>query len=186
MKFKFDLLPDEYRSLPRDILGIALAVLTIVGSFSAITSMHIKTRGERVKIEEQISEVEKELTQIINDTGKLQPPVNDIKSLINSIEFINNNLDTPGTNLVDFLAAFESTIPTNVTITDINPKAFTGTTKNFIVTGKATSVFDVTDFVRRMNDSGKFKAFLRRNNLVKQDGTDLTSFILEFIYTPLR
>lgn len=184
MKFKFDLLPNDYRSLPRDTLGIALAVLTIIGSFSAIGSMHIKTRGERVKIDAQISEVETKLAQIIGDTGKLQPPVNDIKSLINSIEFINKNLDTPGTGLVDFLAAFEATIPSNITVTDINPKSFTGTTRSFTINGEATSVFDVTDFARRMNDSGKFKAFLRSNSAIMVEGANLTRFTLEFTYIP--
>ena len=184
MKFKFDLLPNEYRSLPRDTLGIALAVLTIIGSFSAIASMHFKTRGERVKIDAQISEVEKELTQVIADTGKLQPPVNDINSLINSINFINQNLDTPGTSLVDFLAAFESTIPSNITVTDINPKSFSGTTREFTINGEASSVFDVTDFARRMNDSGKFKAFLLNNAAITQDGSDITRFSLKFTYTP--
>ncbi|MEW6711265.1 MAG: hypothetical protein AB1403_15665, partial [Candidatus Riflebacteria bacterium] len=108
MKFKFDLLPDEYKSLPRDNLGIALAVLTIIASISAVGTMYIKNNSALQAVQVQVDQQDNQLRDLIDKTGKLQPPMNEINSLKNSINFINQNLDTPGTSWVDFLATLES------------------------------------------------------------------------------
>lgn len=184
MKFKFDLLPDEYKSLPRDTLGIALAVLIIIASISAVGTMYIKNKSAFSEVQTQVDQQDKNLRDLVEKTSKLQPPVNEINDLKNSINFINQNLDTPGTSWVDFLATLESAVPERVVINDISPKSFTNLTGNFTLVGEASTIFDALEFAKRLNQSGKFNAFLKNNSNVSQNDGSVQKFTLDFSYKP--
>lgn len=182
MKYQFDLLPKEYKSLPRDNLGIVLAFLTILVSISAIGSMSIKNHSELSGVQGQVDKVEAQVRDMVEKTSALQPPVNEITSLKNSINFINQNLDTPGTSLVDFLATLEASVPERVVITDINPKNFTNIRQNFTLTGEASTIFDVLEFAKRLEQSGKFSAMLKTTANATQDEGSIQKFTLDFTY----
>lgn len=184
MKFKFDLLPDEYKSLPRDTLGIALAVLTIIASVSAVGTMYIKNQSAYSVVETQVNEQDNKLRDLVDQTSKLQPPVSEMTALKNSITFINTNLDTPGTSWVEFLAILESSVPERVVINDISPKTFNKMTGTFTVVGEASSIFDALEFAKRLNQSGKFNAFLKNNTNVMQNEGSIQKFTLDFSYKP--
>jgi hypothetical protein len=184
MKFRFDLLPEEYKSLPRDTLGIALAVLTIIASISAVGTMYIKNKSELLAIQAQVDSQEKQLRDLVDKTSKLQPPVNEINALKNSINFINQNLDTPGSSWVDFFAALESAVPDRVVINDISPKTFNKMTGNFTIVGEASTIFDALEFAKRLNSTGKFNAFLKNNTNVSQSEGSVQKFTLDFTYKP--
>ncbi len=186
MKYQFDLLPKEYKSLPRDNLGIALAFLTILVSISAIGSMSIKNHSELSGVQSQVDSVEAQVRDIVTKTGALQPPVNEITSLKNSINFINQNLDTPGSSLVDFLATLEASVPERVVITDINPKNFTNIKQSFTLSGEAATIFDVLEFAKRLEQSGKFSAMLKTTANAAQDEGSVQKFTLDFTYRATR
>jgi Tfp pilus assembly protein PilN len=182
MKYQFDLLPNEYKSLPRDNLGIVLAFLTILVSISAIGSMSIKNHSELSGVQTQVDKVEAQVRDMIEKTSALQPPVNEINSLKSSINFINQNLDTPGTSLVDFLATLEASVPERVVITDINPKNFSNISQSFTLTGEASTIFDVLEFAKRLEQSGKFSAMLKTTANATQDEGSVQKFTLDFTY----
>lgn len=182
MKYQFDLLPKEYKSLPRDILGIALALLTILVSISAIGSMSIKNHSELASVQGQVDSVDAQVRDMVEKTSALQPPVNEITSLKNSITFINQNLDTPGSSLVDFLATLEASVPDRVVITDISPKNFTNIKQSFTISGEAATIFDVLEFAKRLEQSGKFAAMLKTTANATQDDGSVQKFTLDFTY----
>ena len=185
MKFQFDLLPDEYKSLPRDNIGIALAVLIIFTTIAAVGSMSIKNRSELAAVDGRLNAKDSELRTIIDNTSKLQPPLNEINALRGSIDFINSNLDTPATNMVDFLASLEAAVPERVVINDLAPKVFDDLKVMFTVTGEGSTIQDVLEFVNRLNQSGKFKAQLKSNTSVTIENGQAQKFILELNYTPM-
>ncbi|PKL50964.1 MAG: hypothetical protein CVV42_01295 [Candidatus Riflebacteria bacterium HGW-Riflebacteria-2] len=182
MKYQLDLLPKEYKSLPRDNLGIVLAFLTILVSISAIGSMSIKNHSELSGVQAQVDKVEAQVRDVVEKTSALQPPVNEINSLKSSINFINQNLDTPGSSLVDFLATLEASVPERVVITDINPKNFTNIRQSFTLTGEASTIFDVLEFAKRLEQSGKFSAMLKTTANAAQDEGSVQKFTLDFTY----
>ncbi|GAB4278956.1 MAG: hypothetical protein Kow0029_22520 [Candidatus Rifleibacteriota bacterium] len=184
MKFKFDLLPNEYKSLPRDTLGIALAVLTIIASITAVGTMYIKNKSALNDVQAQVDIQENLLRDLVNKTSQLQPPTNEINSLKNSINFINQNLDTPGTSWVDFLASLESAVPERVVINDISPKVFNKLNGTFTIIGEASSIFDALEFAKSLNQTGKFQAFLKNNTNVTQNEGSIQKFTLDFTYKP--
>lgn len=180
MKYQFDLLPKEYKSLPRDILGIALALITILVTISAIGSMSIKNRSELSGVQTKVDNIETQVRDVVEKTSALQPPINEINSLKNSINFINQNLDTPGSSLVDFLVTLEASVPERVVITDINPKNFTNIKQNFTLSGEASTIFDVLEFAKRLEQSGKFKAMLKSTANAAQDDGSIQKFTIDF------
>lgn len=180
MKYQFDLLPKEYKSLPRDVLGIALALIAILVTISAIGSMSIKNSGELYGIQTKVNKVEAQVRDVVEKTGALQPPINEINSLKSSINFINQNLDTPGSSLVDFLATLEASVPERVVITDISPKNFTNIKQNFTLTGEASTIFDVLEFAKRLEQSGKFSAMLKSTANTAQDNGSVQKFTIDF------
>ncbi len=184
MKFQFDLLPDEYKSLPRDNFGIALAILIIVTTVAAVGSMTLKNRSELATVEGKLNAKDSELRSIIDNTSKLQPPLNEINALRGSIDFINSNLDTPATNMVEFLAAFEAAVPDRVIINDITPKIFDDLKASFSITGEGSTIQDVLEFVNRLNQSGKFKAQLQSNTSVMLENGQAQKFLLVLNYIP--
>ncbi|MDD3146323.1 MAG: hypothetical protein PHD82_03390 [Candidatus Riflebacteria bacterium] len=184
MKFQFDLLPAEYKSLPRDNIGIALAILVIITTIAAVGSMSIKNSKELAAVDGRLNGKDAELRDIIDKTGKLQPPVNEINALRSSIEFINSNLDTPASNMVDFLASFEAAVPDRVLINDISPKNFSNLAAPFSVTGEGATIQDVLEFVNRLNQSGKFRAQLKSNTSITVENGQAQKFMLDLAYTP--
>jgi hypothetical protein len=184
MKFRIDILPNEYKSLPRDTLGIALAVLTIIASISAVGSMYIKNKSALSDVQTKVDKKESELRGLVDKTSKLQPPVNEINSLKNSINFINKNLDAPGTSWVDFLANLEAAVPKRVVINDISPKNFTQISGNYTISGEAASIFDALEFAKRLNQTGKFDAFLKNNTNITQNEGSIQKFTLSLSYKP--
>lgn len=184
MKFQFDLLPNEYKSLPRDNFGIALAFLVIFTTLAAVGSISIKNSKELQSVDGRLNAKDSELRDIIDKTGKLQPPVNEINALRSSIEFINANLDTPASNMVDFLASFEAAVPERVLINDISPKNFSNLSTPFTIAGEASTIQDVLEFVNRLTQSGKFKAELKSNASISVESGQAQKFILELLYTP--
>lgn len=184
MKFQFDLLPVEYKSLPRDNIGIALALLIIITTISAVGSMTIKNRSDLAEVDSKVQTKDAELRDIIDKTSRLQPPVNEINALRNSIEFINSNLDTPASNMVDFFASLEAAVPERVLIYDLSPKNFSDLSVSFDVTGEGSTIQDVLEFVNRLNQSGKFKAQLKSNTSIAQDSGQSQKFSLDMTYQP--
>ncbi|MDD2997703.1 MAG: hypothetical protein EOM80_00470 [Erysipelotrichia bacterium] len=182
MKFQFDLLPKEYKSLPRDIISMAIAFIAILTTLSAVGSMSFKNRGELVAAQKTFDSVETELREVIDKTGKIQPPISEITSLKSSIDFINRNLDTPGTSWVDFLATLEAAVPERVLITDLSPKNFNNMDVNFTLNGEASSIFDALEFEKRLKQSGKFKSMLKSNTEVSGANGSIQKFIIEFSY----
>lgn len=182
MKFQFDLLPKEYKSLPRDVLGIALAFLAIMTTISAVGSMSIKNSKEQAKIQSQVNAVESQLREMVEKTSVLQPPVNEINSLKSSIAFINQNLDTPGTSWVDFFATLEASVPERVVITDIVPKTFNNLGVAFTLSGEASSIFDALEFAKRLNQSGKFNSMLKTSSNASLTDASVQKFSIEFSY----
>lgn len=183
MKYRFDLLPKEYKSLPRDTLGIALAFLAIMTTISAVGSMSIKNRKEQTAIQTQINAAEQELRDMVEKTSSLQPPINEINSLKGSIAFINQNLDTPGTSWVDFFATLEASVPERVVITDITPKTFNDLGTTFTLHGEASSIFDALEFAKRLNQSGKFRSMLKASSNATLSEGSIQKFSIEFSFT---
>jgi hypothetical protein len=75
-------------------------------------------------------------------------------------------------------------VPERVVINDITPKSFTNLTGNFTLVGEASTIFDALEFAKRLNQSGKFKAFLKNNANVSQDDGSIQKFTLDFSYKP--
>lgn len=183
MKYSLDLLPKEYKSFPRDTIGMVIAIIAIVTCVSAIGTMYYKNKSEVAAAQAKVDKVGSDLRSLIDRTGKLQPPVNEINALKNSINFINKNLDTPGSSWVDFLALIESSTPDTVVIKDINPKNFTSLVSKFVINGEALSVYDVLEFVNRLKNTGKFSVFLKQNSTVNTGDSSVQNFTIEFKYS---
>jgi hypothetical protein len=67
-------------------------------------------------------------------------------------------------------------------INDITPKTFSKLDSNFTIVGEASSIFDALEFAKRLNQSGKFSAFLKNNTNVTQDEGSVQKFTLDFTY----
>jgi Tfp pilus assembly protein PilN len=183
MKFQFDLLPGEYKSLPRDVLGIVLAVAAVIVCLAWTITLYLKNTKEHFNVQQQVAQAEAELGRINDEMGKLQPNMGLINTLKSSIQFINQNLDTPGSSWVDFLFALESSVPDRIYIRDLNPKDFAAQNTKFTLEGEAGTVYDVLDFVTRMQQSDAFQnVFLKQNSTQLVDSIPMTSFSLEFVY----
>jgi Tfp pilus assembly protein PilN len=183
MKFQFDLLPQEYKSLPRDVFGMVLAVVAIAVSLSWTLTVYGRNTLETKSVQDEWEKADSELRQVNQELGQMQPPVADINLLKTSIDFINNNLDTPGTSLVDFLFALEKTVPEGVYIRDINPKDFTLKTGEYTIDGEATNLEEVLAFIAGLQQSGRFtRPFLKQNTTKVVGDATVTNFILTLTY----
>jgi hypothetical protein len=98
MKFHFELLPQEFKSLPRDIFGILLAATAIVLCISWIGSMSVRNAFQLKGAQEEIEKAEGELRDLNKQIGDLQPPLPTINSIKSRIDFLNSNLDTPASS----------------------------------------------------------------------------------------
>ena len=183
MKFQFDLLPQEYKSLPRDNLGIALAMIVLLASVSAIGSLNFQNKSKMLAKQKEIDAAKGKLSQLYQDAAALQPPLDRIENLRRSIEFINSNLEAPGTACVDFLSSLEKTVPEKVFIKDVNPKDFTLKNAPFTIDGEAATIYDVLDFISRLQKSGRFaNVFLKSNATRSVEGGLVTQFSLTCNY----
>lgn len=184
MKFQFDLLPAEYKSAPRDNIGMILAVVVIIIAILSITIGGSKNRTTLANIEKQIDAKDARLRSIINETSNLQAPVAKINALKQSIEFINKNLDTPATDAVAFLTSLEACVPENVVIKDMVPKKLNDLRGNFTVNGQASTIQDILEFANRLNKSHKFRAQLKSNKSAVEAERVIQTFVMEFTYKP--
>jgi len=183
MKFQFDLLPYEYKCLRRDTLGIFLGALAVMLCLSATATLYFKNTREIKTFNDQIKQAQSEIDAVYENMKKFQTPTGDIEKLKGIISFINQKLEHPGSSLVDFLFAFEQTVPENIFIQDINPKDFSGVVKNFTVNGEAASIMRVLDFVKNLQSSDRFEnVFLQSNSTVATDEGALARFVLTFSY----
>ena len=183
MKFRFDLLPQEFKSLPRDVLGIFLAALATVLCISWTGSMSMRNAFQLKTAQEEIEKAEKELRDLNRRIGELQPQAKIISSIKNRIDFLNANLDTPASSWVDFLYTLETTVPERVFIRDFNPKDFSAKGGQFTLEGDAASVNDVLTFIGRLQASGRFSQVFPLQSAGKNvDGRVLTGFTLSLIY----
>jgi Tfp pilus assembly protein PilN len=183
MKFSFDLLPNEYKCLPRDHLGILLGALAVMLCLSATATLYYKNTVEMKDFNSQIRQVQTEIDTVYESMKNYQTPTGDIDRLKGIISFINRNLEHPGSSLVDFLFAFEKTVPENIFIQDINPKDFSGVVGNFTVNGEAASIMRVLDFIKSLQSSDRFtNVFLQSNSMFSTDEGALARFVLTFTY----
>lgn len=183
MKFRFDLLPQEYKSLPRDIFGIALAFGTIIICITWTMVVNARNLKAQAQVQTQIDEAKAKRDKIAAEAAAIQEPVGDINAIRNSINFVNQNLDTPGSSCVEFLFALESVVPEMVFIKDINPKDFTAKTIKFTIEGEAASLAEVLNLISKMQGSGYFNnVFLKQNSTIKVDSIALVQFTLECEY----
>lgn len=156
MRFHFDLLPQEYKSFPRDVVGILLAVAAIVLCVSWIGSMSLSNAFQLKKAQDEIDKAERELGDLNKRIGDLQPPLPVINSLKARIDFLNANLDTPASSWVDFLFTLENAVPERVSVKDFNPKDFSSQGGQYTLEGEAITINDVLEFIGRLQSSGRF------------------------------
>ncbi len=181
MKFQFDLLPGEYRCLPRDNFGIILGTVAIIVCFSSISTLYLKNSRDVEFSKRQVKEMEEKIDSVYREMNQYQSPTERVIALKSTIEFINKNLETPASSWVDFLYTFESTVPEKVFVKDINPKDFSGTVRDFTVDGEAASIYDVLAFISRLQTSGSFeRVFLKKNSNVESEGIPMVNFTLSF------
>jgi hypothetical protein len=57
-------------------------------------------------------------------------------------------------------------------------------TGTFTVIGEAATIFDALEFAKRLNQTGRFTAFLKNNNNVSQSEGSVQKFTLDFTYKP--
>ena len=184
MKYRFDLLPDDYRSSPRDNVGIFFAIVAIIITLASIGTTMIKNKSSFAGIDKQISDSKRELESSYNTMNGMKPDAKKINDVRKSIEFINKNLDTPATDVVIFLNALESCVPDSVVLKDLNPKKLNTLNVRFTINGEASTIQDILEFTNRLNRSGKFKASLRSNQSAVVSERIVQNFILEFQYKP--
>ena len=183
MKFQIDLLPKEYKSLPRDFLGIVLGVAAIIICVSWTTSIYWRSFNLEAGLQKKIDAKHDELSEMNKTISNLHPDMTKINYLNNSIQFINTHLNTPGTSWVDFLFALESTVPDQVYIQDISPKNLNDTAKAFTLKGEAASIKEVLAFVKQMQQNDAFpNVFLQGNSTHLVGENSVTQFSLTFNY----
>lgn len=184
MKYRFDLLPDEYRSSPRDNVGLFFAIVAIIITIASIGTTMIKNKASFAGIDKKISDSKRELEAKYSEINSKKPDANKINEVRKSIEFINKNLDTPATDVVVFLNSLESCVPDSVVLKDLNPKKLNTLNVRFTINGEASTIQDILEFTNRLNRSGKFKASLRSNQSAVVSERIVQNFILEFQYKP--
>jgi hypothetical protein len=184
MKYQFDLLPEEYKSSPRDTIGIVFAVIAIIITIASICTTMIKNKASFSGIDKQIAKEKASLAEIYRNTSNENPNANRINEVKKSIEFINKNLDTPATDVVVFLNSLEGCVPDSVILKDLNPKKLNTLNVKFTINGEASTIQDILEFTNRLNRSGKFKASLRSNQSAVVAERIVQNFILEFQYKP--
>lgn len=182
MKYQFDLLPEEYKSSPRDNIGLFLAiVLLIIAAVSIgwnVSQNKATFKGIDTKIKTANNQLEAKYAEIKSNN----PDTQKILEVKKKIEFINKNLDTPGTDAVAFLTSFEACVPDGIIIRDLTPKKLSNLNVPFIVNGEASTIQDILEFTNRLQNSDKFRAYLKSNNSAVVSDRIIQNFVLEFTY----
>ena len=185
MKYQFDLLPEEYKSSPRDNIGIALAVIAIIITIVSITWNNIKIKSAFTNVDNKINSETTNLQSIYNSINSQKPKYNEINELKKKIDFVNNNLDTPATDVVAFLNSLEICVPDSIIIKDLSPKKLTNLKETFTVSGEASTIQDILELIRNMQKS---KCFIPRLKSTKSGVVEeriIQNFVLDFSYRPL-
>lgn len=185
MKYQFDLLPNEYKCLPKNNLEIVIGAIAMMICVSAIVTLYLKNNRDIAGLRTQMKDAQTSVENIYSEmrSPQYQSPADKIMTLKNTIEFINKNLETPGTSWVDFLFTFEQTVPEKVYVKDINPKDFAGTVSDFTVQGEAESIYDILKFISNLQKSEKFdNVFLKQNAMQTTGKTSMVNFSLSFTF----
>ena len=182
MKYQFDLLPEEYKSSPRDNIGLFIAIVLLIVAVVSIGWNMAKTKAAFQDIDGKIAAANKLLEGKYNDIKSENPDTNKILEVKKKIEFINKNLDTPGTDAVAFLTSFEACVPDGIIIRDLTPKKLSNLNVPFIVNGEASTIQDILEFTNRLQNSNKFRAYLKSNNSAVVSDRIIQNFVLEFTY----
>ncbi len=184
MKYQFDLLPEEYKSTPRDYFGMSLALILVIVAF---ISIGVKSSELNAKVRDKVSERDSKINVLQGkyDVISGEKPKKDVNKVKRKIEFINKNLDTPGTDAVAFLTSFEACVPDGIIIRDLTPKKLTDLKVPFTVNGEASTIQDILEFNNRLQNSNKFIAHLKSNNSAVISDRIIQNFVLEFHYKGL-
>lgn len=183
MKFRVDLLPPQFKCLPRDTFGMVVAMIAIILCVSASVSLYLKNTRDMADMQRKVVAAEKDVADLNTMATQEQPPLDRFNALKNSIDFINNNMQAPGSSFVDFLYTLESTVPERVSIRDISPKDFSQPNGTFTADGEAASIYDVLEFISRLQKSGRFTSIFPKQSTTRQvDGASITNFSIVFTY----
>ena len=184
MKYQFDLLPEEYKSSPRDNLGIALAVIAIIITIISISWNNIKMKSAFKDVDRNIKTETDSLNRIYQEINGLNPDFNGIAKLKKKIDFVNNNLDTPATDVVAFLNALELCVPDSIIIKDLSPKKLNNLKETFTISGEASTIQDILELIRNMQKSKHFVPRLKSTKSGVVEERIIQNFILDFSYRP--
>lgn len=182
MKYQFNILPEEYRVEAHSRLWLYLIVILILIALFIIGRDTVKKETAYTEINKLISVKNQELNNIYQRINIEKPDENEIQTLQEEIEFVNNNLKTLGTDVVEFLYSLEKTVPDNIVLTDINPKKLNNLSVPFFIEGEAENIQSIHEFVSRLNKSGKYKAQLKSNNSSVVSNNLVQNFVLELEY----
>lgn len=182
MKYQFDLLPEEYKSSPRNNFVIAIAVILAIIAIVSIGMNMAKNKASFKTIDDKIESARKTLQGKYDEISRQKPNSAKINEIKSKIEFINKNLDTPGSDVVAFLTSFEACVPDGVIIRDLTPKKLSNLTVPFTVNGEASTIQDILEFTNRLQNSDKFRAHLKSNNSAVVSDRIIQNFVLEFSY----
>ena len=111
MKYQFDLLPEEYKSSSRNNFVIAIAVILAIIAIVSIGMNMAKNKASFKTIDDKIESARKTLQGKYDEISRQKPNSAKINEIKSKIEFINKNLDTPGSDVVAFLTSFERESP---------------------------------------------------------------------------
>ena len=78
MKFRFDLLPTEYKSLPRDIVGLVVGIAAIVTCISWTTFAYWQSFDQEAALQKSIDAKHTELSGINDTISKQNADLNKI------------------------------------------------------------------------------------------------------------
>ena len=162
MKYQFDLLPEEYKSSPRNNILLFIAVALAFTAIVSIVMSMAKIKASNANTENEINNNINILRAKYDEIGKYNPNTAKIIEVKKKIEFINKNLDTPGTDAVAFLTSFEACVPDGIIIRDLTPKKLSNLNVPFTVNGEASTIQDILEFTNRLQNSNKFRAYLKR------------------------
>jgi len=158
-------------------------MVALIMCITSVGTLYLKNKRELNGYKDQIAKLESQRESLYAEMNQYQSPTERIMALKATIEFINRNLETPGSSWVEFLYAFEATVPDKVVIKDINPKDFSGTVRDFTVEGEAASIYDILDFISRLQKSGSFeKVFLKQNAVAEIEKEQVMKFSLAFSF----
>ncbi|MBI3037462.1 PilN domain-containing protein [bacterium] len=188
MKFSVDLLPYEYKSFHLPLFVKIISVVALIACVTAIVTLNKRNLKEIAGFEAEAQELQKQINAVNQQATEIRAPADKIKTLKDSIEFVNKNLDLPGSSWVAFLVSLEAAVPERVFIRDINPKNFGSENVLFTIDGEAANIYDALDFVSRLQKSGKFKSvFLNQSSTHKiSDRLSVTKFVLTFKYEKVK